>query len=241
MKDIELIEDLINRAASVTYDNKGEFDALKKRTAMIVRRVFGDQSHYLKELTDIKYTPIMIIGGVQNDWRSPFERGIKEFRNVLQVMLDDRKLSASLNAETEPSVPKNPAQQDFINPERIKDLEQLAHPDFDFRKLISYCRELNDNYARSNFLSVTMLGRSIINHIPPVFGMTTFNEVASNYGKTSFKKSMMHLNASMKNIADSYLHDPIRKKESLPNGTQVNFSQDMDVLLAEVIRKAQEG
>lgn len=237
MKDVELIEDLINRAASISYDNKGEFDALEKRTAMIIRKAFGDQSHYLKELDDIRYTPGIVFGGMQNDYRSPFERGLKQFRNVLQVMLDDKKLSAEPQT---PQASKSPLTE-FIHPDRIKDLEGLEHTEFDFSKLIAYCKELNDNYARSNFLSVTMLGRSIMNHVPPVLGMKTFNEVANNYGKTSFKKSMEHLNASMKNIADSYLHDPIRKKESLPNGTQVNFSQDMDVLLAEVIRKAQEG
>lgn len=128
----------------------------------------------------------------------------------------------------------------FIHPDRIQELEQLDHDDFDFRKLVQLCRELTDNYDNGNYLSVTMLGRSIMNHVPPIFGFTTFNEVASNHGKQSFKKSMSNLNASLKNIADSYLHDPIRKRETLPNATQVNFSQDMDVLLAEVVRKASE-
>lgn len=129
----------------------------------------------------------------------------------------------------------------FVHPERIQELEQLEHKDFDFRKLVQFCHELNDNYDNGNFLSVSMLGRSIMNHVPPIFGLANFNEVASNYGKQSFKKSMMNLNASLKNIADSYLHDPIRKKEVLPNATQVNFSHDMDVLLAEVVRKVSEG
>lgn len=129
----------------------------------------------------------------------------------------------------------------FVHPDRIKELEQLEHDDFDFRKLVKFCNELNDNYDNGNFLSVSMLGRSIMNHVPPIFGFTSFNEVASNYGKQSFKKSMSNLNASLKNIADSYLHDPIRKREVLPNATQVNFSHDMDVLLAEVVRKVSEG
>ena len=68
--------------------------------------------------------------------------------------------------------------------------------------------------------------------------MDTFNKVANNYseGSKSFKKSMIHLNDSMRNIADSYLHQSIRKKENAPNDTQVNYSQDVDLLLDEIIR-----
>ena len=117
----------------------------------------------------------------------------------------------------------------------------LKHPDFDFSKLVKYCDELNDSYAQGNYLSVAMLGRSIMNHVPRIFGFEKFNDVAAQYGKQSFKNSMKHLNESLKNIADIYLHEPIRKKEVLPNATQVNFSQDMDVLLGEVVRKASGG
>ncbi len=45
-----------------------------------------------------------------------------------------------------------------------------------------------------------------------------------------------HLQNSLRNIADNHLHQPIRKKESLPNRSQINFSNDLDVVLAEVIR-----
>ncbi len=47
---------------------------------------------------------------------------------------------------------------------------------------------------------------------------------------------MTNLENSSRKIADSYLHTRIRNKESLPNRTQVNFSNDMDVLLSEIIR-----
>jgi len=87
-------------------------------------------------------------------------------------------------------------------------------------------------------LAVTMLSRALIDHIPPIFGFRNFTEVANNYGgakHTSFKKQMQHLEKSLRNIADSYLHNQIRKKESLPNRVQTNFSNDFDVLLAEII------
>ena len=40
----------------------------------------------------------------------------------------------------------------------------------------------------------------------------------------------------MRNISDSFLHSQIRQKEVLPNSTQVDCKQDLDVLLSEVVR-----
>ena len=127
----------------------------------------------------------------------------------------------------------------FISLDRLDKLRSINSKDFDLSKLIKLCEEMNDNYQRNNFMSVGMIGRTILNHIPPLFGFRSFEEVSSNYGSSknsSFKKNMSHLNSSLKNIADSYLHLQIRKKESLPNEIQVDFKQDFDVLLAEIIR-----
>lgn len=124
----------------------------------------------------------------------------------------------------------------FINPERIEQLKKISNEHFDFNRLLQLCHEMNDNYSRNNFLSVSMIGRSILNHVPPLFDYDTFNEVANNYGNKSFKGVMNHLNNTMRGIADSFLHDKIRKRENIPNSTQVNFSQDLDFLLSEIIR-----
>jgi len=84
-----------------------------------------------------------------------------------------------------------------------------------------------------------MLVRAIADHVPPVFGCASFPEVANNYAcAASFKKSMQNLNQSLRNIADAHLHVQIRKSESVPTAVQVNFSADLDVLLAEVLRIA---
>jgi hypothetical protein len=47
---------------------------------------------------------------------------------------------------------------------------------------------------------------------------------------------MQHLDNSSRSIADAHLHTQIRSKESLPTQTQVNFTNDVDVLLGEIIR-----
>ncbi|WP_415060520.1 hypothetical protein [Flavobacterium sp.] len=124
----------------------------------------------------------------------------------------------------------------FISVDRIISLREINNENFDFQKLIRLLEEINHNYSFENFLSVAILSRAVIDHIPPIFSCKTFNEVANNYGNTSFKKNMQHLNNSMRSMADSYLHVPIRRKESLPNENQINFSREIDFLLAEIIR-----
>jgi hypothetical protein len=87
-------------------------------------------------------------------------------------------------------------------------------------------------------MAVAMLVRAILDHVPPIFSCKNFAEVSNNYGggSKSFKQSMANLESSSRKIADSHLHTQIRSKEILPNKTQVNFSNDLDVLLAEIVR-----
>jgi hypothetical protein len=40
----------------------------------------------------------------------------------------------------------------------------------------------------------------------------------------------------LRKIADGFLHQPIRKAESLPTSTQVDFRQPLDQLLGEIVR-----
>jgi hypothetical protein len=126
----------------------------------------------------------------------------------------------------------------FVDTTRIAELHAIKSQDFDLSKLLRYCEELNTSFRSNCFLAVPMLGRAILDHVPPIFVCKSFAEVANNYagGTKSFKQSMQNLENSLRNIADAHLHVQIRKSESLPNVTQVNFSADLDVLLAEIVR-----
>ncbi len=125
----------------------------------------------------------------------------------------------------------------YVNPERIKELESVKSTRFDFIKLRQLCTELNLAFGNKSFFSVAMIVRSILDHVPPIFSCRSFSEISNNYnGSKSFKESTVQLNNSSRKIADAFLHVQIRKKESLPNSTQVDFSNDLDVLLAEIIR-----
>lgn len=126
----------------------------------------------------------------------------------------------------------------YVDPIRIKELHNLKNSKFDVIKLIKLCEELNNAATNKNYLSVPIIVRTIIDHIPPIFGFSTFSEVANNYsgGTRSFKESMLNFNNSLRKIADNNTHSQAREKEVLPSLVQVDFSPQLDMLLGEIIR-----
>ncbi len=160
---------------------------------------------------------------------------VEEYKQIVR-----RGIQQLTQKETKPKESHAKNIEIFINSDRITDLEKINNPDFDLVRLIAVCKEINLAFENCSYISLIMLTRSLIDHIPPLFGQSNFANVYGQYGTKSFKESLKHLDASMRKIADSYMHTHIRRKESLPNITQVNFSQDLDVLLAEIIRKMNE-
>lgn len=133
--------------------------------------------------------------------------------------------------------PKDDTLSSYIDETRIAELRAISSPIFDLTRLIKLCEELNLCSSNGSYLAMAMLTRALLDHIPPIFKVNTFSEVVNNYkGTKSFKGSMEHLEKSCRNIADASLHVHIRSKEILPNKTQVNFANDLDVLLAEIVR-----
>lgn len=129
----------------------------------------------------------------------------------------------------------------YVDPARINALKNLKRARFDVSRLVRLCEELNVCFAGECYLSMIMLTRGIIDHVPPVFGCKNFNELANNFaGAKSFKDAMSRLDASSRKIADYYLHTQIRTSESLPTVTQIDFSNDIDFLLSEITRLLNE-
>lgn len=125
----------------------------------------------------------------------------------------------------------------YVDPDRISELKSLSSNKFDLSKLVRMCEELNICFAGECYLAIIMHTRAVIDHVPPIFGCKTFAEVTSSYGGTrSFKEAMANLESSSRKIADHYLHGQIRQSEALPNVTQVDFSNAVDFLLAEIVR-----
>lgn len=125
----------------------------------------------------------------------------------------------------------------FIDPDRLSQLRSAKSIDYDLSRLVRLCEELDVAFAQGCYHAVAMLTRSILDHIPPIFGSKIFAEVANSYsGGRSFKEIVLHLDKSSRKIADALLHAQIRKSESLPTRTQVDERQSIDFVLAEVVR-----
>jgi hypothetical protein len=122
---------------------------------------------------------------------------------------------------------------------RLDELRALRSSQFDFKKLIRLCEEINMAYSESCYFATAMLTRSLLDHVPPIFGKNNFDEVANNYGGKSFKGTMQHLQNAARNVAEGHLHQQIRKSETLPSAQQVNCGQQLDVLLEEIVRITQ--
>ena len=125
----------------------------------------------------------------------------------------------------------------LVDPIRIDQLRAMTGKRLDPTRLTGLCDEINISYVGGAYMAVAALTRAILDHVPPVFGVSTFGEVANNYpGARSFKDSMRHLNESARTIADAHLHVQMRAREVVPTRTQVYFGNDLDVLLGEIVR-----
>lgn len=153
-----------------------------------------------------------------------------------QALLVERRTSKRGRSGIDPEA-NPPTAPSFVDERRLKELQEVTSTAFDLRKLIRLCEEANTCYAVGSYFAVAMLVRAILDHVPPLFGQTTFQAVANNYpGSKSFKASMDHLDRSARKISDAHLHEQIRPSESLPTRVQVDCASDVDVLLGEVVR-----
>ena len=125
----------------------------------------------------------------------------------------------------------------YVSEQRIKQIQKIVNTKFDFSKLLGIISELNKNAKQANHYSIALLLRTTIDHIAPVFGQHTFAGVANNYPATkSLRKNLQQLDVNLRNIADLFLHDQISCVEVTPTHTQVDFRQQLDQLLAEMVR-----
>lgn len=201
------------------------FDQLLAEARHLIGTELGHPNNYSFSLT---YTPVR---QTSSPSYSSVQEAVKTLRRAARTL--GRTPSANTQQQTVSRI--------YVDPKRISALESIENKRWDFARLIELCREINVATAHQCHMSTAMLLRTILNHIPPVFGFKSFAEVASNYGGShnrSFKTNMRRLQESSRSISDATLHSAIRPSEDLPTFVQVDFSQDLDVLLGEIIRVA---
>jgi predicted nucleotide-binding protein len=100
---IQLIESLLIDANALNF-NDGNLDKVKKRSEMISKKVFGDNTEYVEKQKKIRYSPSIVYSGMDNGaYYSSFQSGKSQLLNLLNVMLEDLKLTKALeiNEKTE--------------------------------------------------------------------------------------------------------------------------------------------
>jgi hypothetical protein len=155
---------------------------------------------------------------------------------VDRAIADLKYREAGMSASTEP-VKLLTSEGTYVDSRRLDELASLESTKFDLTKLIALLWEINACHQNQCYFAVAALVRTVMDHVPPIFGCKGFAEIANNYqGTKSFKESMTHLATSARRIGDQHLHSQIRASEILPSVVQVNFSNDLDVLVAEIVR-----
>jgi hypothetical protein len=137
----------------------------------------------------------------------------------------------------------NAKKEIYISEERLKQLKELKHGNYDLKKLIRLLEELNEVYGANLVLSTGMLIRAIMDHIPPLLGFTNFQSIVAQYKSTGNAKSFtsqMKILEEFKDAADSALHSQIRRRETLPEMIQFQKQTAVDFLLQEIVRKTEE-
>lgn len=159
-----------------------------------------------------------------------------ELRSDLYVVID-----ALREATQDPSYRENAAANGaFLSPDVLLRLKAVPATRLDAAKLVRMCEELNDTYARSNYIAAVLLLRAIINHVPPAFGAETFSEVVAQSGRST-KAILSRLNDDARPIADLHTHLLMRRSEHLPTKNQLEpYKAAFEVLIQEAMVKLTE-
>jgi hypothetical protein len=169
--------------------------------------------------------------------KANFESFNRIHEELRQTILEGLKEDRLLLGEHKATAPSDQPSDAYVDKSTIASLRQIRSSNFDLQRLIRLCDELNKCSTVSAFCATAALVRAIIDHVPPIFGARTFAEVANNLSEKSVKASLLRLETSSRDISDSVLHQQVRKREVVPSRTQVNFSNDLEVLLREIIRR----
>ena len=150
----------------------------------------------------------------------------------LDAILPD--IEAALDDPTSPLGEPAP-QYCLVSRTLIDALAGVESSAFDTTKLIGYCMEINSSFYHGNVIATLLLMRTVLNHVPPIFGHSTFDQVAANASK-SLRDNFSNLQNGLRKLADFYAHQPIRSREEYPTKNQVEpFRAQFELLLQEAM------
>lgn len=197
--------------------------------------LFAKNTRYVVgTIINYKMGKVVLIPGTYYDTGDDYPSFVKAAESFMDGIENPTGKKITIEWENDAAL-TNYASKLFVDLTRIRALRKIKSQRYDLTKLISLCEEVNLAYENKCYYSTIMLVRSILDHVPPIFGVQSFSEVANNYnGGRSFKEIMGRLDSTSRKIADMHLHTQIRRHEPIPNRIQVDFSNEVDVLLSEV-------
>ncbi|WP_411147409.1 hypothetical protein [Streptomyces sp. A30] len=181
-------------------------------------------------------------------WERTIDRSVMQFRDVLsvedyiartcEIVTANAAQFAPLVAAVETPPVAEPERAPYIDGGLLHDLEEAAAKTrWKVHKLLALCRGLNDSYTAGNPYACAAMIRSILDHIPPLFGHADFKVVASQHVFTVKRTDKSHAQklAAFKDIADDVMHRPIGP--SVPRISMVDIPEPvrLNAVLQEVV------
>lgn len=98
MNKIELIDNLITEIGSLQYKDENKRDAIVRKAEMIIRKIFGETSSYLKDLDRIRFWPNWAPSD-DIDKHKYWQSGTEEVKNLFSTMKDELLLFEGTKSE----------------------------------------------------------------------------------------------------------------------------------------------
>lgn len=104
MDQIALINDLFDKVNALSFDDWNSLDAIKRRTEMVIRNIFGSDRKYLQGLKNIGFAAPVTFAGDRDisEARKIWGSGRQRLVNLLSTMIEELQLFS-----VQPEKPQN--------------------------------------------------------------------------------------------------------------------------------------
>jgi hypothetical protein len=220
------------REVKATAHFGAAFKKWQRDTCVALKKIFPDAPDYVTDFMKIKYEPVPGSAGTPDgDLARAYIFGLEHAEVFIESCTQEVQEYWDDSTSNTNRLPTEP----YVDTARIQELSRITSDQYDLSKLLRLCNELSAAHEHGLNYSVIMLLRSILDHVPPIFGCSTFAQVASQIGGSSDKALLSRLEETSRKLADIHLHRQARKKEPALNPTQVNFKSELDFLLGEIV------
>ena len=89
-RELELLIALQKEVEAIEFLNEEQRDAAIRRTEMLARRIFGEDSKYLEDVSQIRFHPMVYTSGMtREDYRPSWESGKSNLLNLVNTMIEE--------------------------------------------------------------------------------------------------------------------------------------------------------